>query len=38
MKFRFMVCGLGSVVAVLSAAAQTNPAPVEAVEIGRAHV
>jgi hypothetical protein len=31
MKFRFMVCGLGSVVAVLSAAAQTNPAPVEAV-------
>ncbi len=27
MKFRFMVCGLGSVVAVLSAVAQTNPAP-----------
>lgn len=31
MKFRFMVCGLGSVVAALSAAAQTNPAPVAAV-------
>ncbi|MEI6787873.1 MAG: outer membrane lipoprotein-sorting protein [bacterium] len=31
MKFRFMVCGLGSVVAALGAAAQTNSAPVAAV-------
>ena len=31
MKLRLMVCGLGSVVAALSAAAQTNSAPVVAV-------
>jgi hypothetical protein len=31
MKFRLMVCGLGSVVAALGAAAQTNFAPVAAV-------
>jgi hypothetical protein len=31
MKFRFMVCGLGSVVAALGAAAQTNPVSATAV-------